>query len=77
MDIIQRINETPSPETMEEIEATQEYQLLMHKYDEYTKLTLNGNHGSTAQYWMMYVKFVSLFLRFNRACRSNDLDSFV
>ena len=46
-------------------------------YNKFTEGTLNGEHGSTAQYWMIYIKLVELFLQFNRSCRTNDLDLFI
>lgn len=49
----------------------------MTDYDKYRVATLRGEHGSTAQFWMMYVYLVHIFLRFSRACRTNDVDLFV
>ena len=40
------------------------------------ELTLFGAHGSTAQYWMTYIKAVDLYLLFHRSCRTNDLGLF-
>lgn len=39
---------------------------ILNQYDEYTKKTMNGNHGSTAKYVMMYVKFFELYVNYLR-----------
>lgn len=67
----------PSPDLMQEIEACEEYETIMVKYMDYTESTLNGDHGSTARYWITYVELVAIYQRFHRACRSNDVDLFV
>ena len=48
----------------------------MHSYNEYTNLTLSGAHGSTAQFWMLYVKLVHLYLMLIRACKIPSLELF-
>lgn len=74
---ITELNATPSPELMQEIELSEEYFQLMNQYEEYTKLTLAGEHGSTAQFWMKYVQYVHLYLRLSRACKTNDIELFI
>ncbi|RUM44803.1 MAG: hypothetical protein DSY80_04015 [Desulfocapsa sp.] len=59
------------------IETHAEYETLITAYMAYTEKTLRGEHGSTAQYWMIYVQLVELFLRFNRSCRTNDVNLFI
>ena len=51
--------------------------LLKKKYTEYTALTLNGHHGSTAKLWMLYIELMHIFLRFSRAYRTNNLQLFI
>ena len=67
----------PSPDAMQNIEASEEYKDIMTQYMDYTAATRNGDHGSTAQYWMTYVDLVAIFHRLHRACRTNDLDLFI
>ena len=50
-----------------EVEVSDEYQDIMKRYAEYTELTLSGQHGNTAKYWMMYIKLVQTFMQFSRA----------
>ena len=40
----------PSPDVMQDIEASEEYEEIMTDYMDYTAATRNGDHGSTAQY---------------------------
>ena len=48
----------------------------MQNYTEYSNLTLSGAHGSTAQFWMLYVKLVHHYLMLIRACKIASLDLF-
>ncbi len=59
------------------IESHEDFKELMSRYDEYTKATLRGDHGSTAKFWIMYIQLVEIFLRFSRAYRTNDVDLFI
>ena len=59
------------------IETSADYLDIMEKYTEYTGHTLDGKHGNTAKFWMIYVKLVHTFLQFSRACRMNDLELFI
>ena len=74
---ITEITDNPSPELLQSIESLADYKELMVKYTEFMASTLEGQHGSTAQYWMLYIKLVNIFMRFSRACRTNDLELFV
>lgn len=47
------------------------------QYDAFTKATLSGAQGSTAQFWMMYVGYINIFHQFERAIRTNDLGLFI
>ena len=50
---------------------------FMAQYMSHRQETLNGSHGSTAQFWLTYVNLVHVFLLFNRACRNNNLELFI
>jgi hypothetical protein len=71
------IEKEPSPAIIHNLEETDQYITFMTAYEIYTEQTLEGQHGSTAQYWMVYVKLVNQFLLFTRACRTNDLTLFI
>jgi len=73
--MLEQLQESPSC-MLGELENSDEYDKFMKEYDAYTEQTLEGQHGSTAKYWMMYVDLVRRFLVFNRACRTNDLTLF-
>ena len=49
----------------------------MRNYQDYSNQTLSGMHGSTAQYWMVYIKLVHLYLMMIRACKMASLDLFI
>ena len=44
--------------------------LLETQYEFYTEGTLQGERGKTAQFWLMYSKFVNLFLMLQCAVKS-------
>ena len=68
-DKIALLADKPSTELMLQIESRHDYKGIMIKYVEYTKCTL--------RFWMTYVKLVDIYLRFSRACRTNDLELFI
>ena len=74
---IQLATTNPTLETVQALEVCDDYIHLMAEYAEYTEKTLSGDHGSTAKFWMIYIQLVNIFLRFSRACRTNDLDLFI
>ena len=61
--IMEMLAEPPS-NMIVALESPNEYATLMSEYDEYTADTLTGKHGSTPQYWMLYVTLVRRFLLF-------------
>ena len=54
-----------SPDMMQEIESSQEYEDIMIKYMDYTDSTLRGEYGNMARYWMTYVHLVLIYHKFN------------
>lgn len=50
---------------------------ILEQYEAYTKKTLNGDHGLTAKYAMLYVRFIDFYQLFERAIRTSDLDLFI
>lgn len=50
---------------------------ILDHYAAYTKETLDGHHGSTQKYIMMYVRFIELYQLFERAIRTSDLDLYI
>ena len=76
MDRMSDFTKDLSPQGLQELETSEMYTRVMSEYASYIEDTLTGQHGSTAQFWMLYIKCVHMFLRFNRACRTNDYDLF-
>ena len=47
------------------------------RYRAYIKCTLRGYHGSSARFGIIYVHLVPIYIRFNRACRTNDGELYI
>lgn len=47
---------------------------ILYQYDEYFAKTLEGEHGATAQYVIMYVHFIDLYQLYERSLRTNDME---
>lgn len=50
---------------------------VLRKYEIFTDQTLKGEHGCTAQFAMMYVRFIDYYLIFERAIRTSDLELYI
>jgi hypothetical protein len=72
-----QLADEPSPGLMQEIERLDVYEDLMVRYSVYTDVTMDGQHGNTAKFWMIYVKLINIYHRFSRASRTNDLELFI
>ena len=44
------------------------------EYEKYEEKTLEGKHGQTAQFYMMYIRFVKYYLLLNDSIRNADFD---
>lgn len=47
---------------------------LLQEYNAFYERTLNGQHGHTAKFALMYVNMIDLFLHLERAIRTSDVD---
>lgn len=74
---LHQLHDEPSPESLEKFESSTVYMEVMTKYGEFVEKSRSGDHGATAQYWMMYVDLVSLHQLFSHATHTSDLDLFV
>lgn len=59
------------------LQSDTEYQSLIEAYEAFSEQTRNGDHGPTAKFWIGYIDLVEIFLLFNRACHTNDLELFI
>ena len=71
------LRDGPTPDLMHTLERTDDYEHLMTCYDAYIQKTLQGDHGITAKYWIVYTQLVRIFMIFTRACRTNDVELFI
>ncbi len=71
------LNTDPPPSVIAEIKSSPSFNDLMNKYDKFLQDTDRGLHGATAQYWMMYIDLVELYVLFSQAIRINDLDLYI
>ena len=69
--------ENPSGERLELVEESLDYTKLKEQYEQYTEKIRLGEHDSTAQFWMIYIDLIELYLLFSRACHTNDVPLFV
>lgn len=49
---------------------------VLDQYSSYFEQTLNGQHGQTAQFVLIYVNFIELYQLFERAIRTSDVELF-
>ena len=61
-----------STEMHESLKLKSELENILNQYQEFLKLTLAGEHGNTAKYYMQYVEFVNIYLKFERSIRTSD-----
>lgn len=50
---------------------------VIDHYDLYTQKTINGDHGCTPKFILLYVWFVELYQLFERAIRTSDLNMYI
>ena len=77
LNLLTGLKDQPSSEAFEVIQNSPDFLSFLENYERFTEETRSGNHGSTAQFWMVYIDLVGLFLLFSRACHSNDLDLYI
>ncbi len=53
------------------------FEELFDRYEQYRQDTLDGKHGRTAKFWIMYVHFMALYHQLNRAFRTGDHQLFI
>ena len=59
------------------LEQNKDYIDFMKKYSDYRKETLQGEHGGTAQYWMIYAEINGIKLLIKRAIKILSVDLFI
>ena len=77
LEMLHDINTNPSPKVLDTLEESSQSICLMTSYQAYMEETLEGKHGSTQQFWMIYISLVQKFLILNRARRTNDIHLFI
>lgn len=50
---------------------------LLDLYNSYCQETLNGQYGSTAKYWMIYIRLMELYHLLSRATRTGDYKLYI
>ena len=56
-------------EDIEQHIYSKELEDIFTKYHDYSKATMNGEHGKTAMSWMKYIEMIRLYLEFTRSMR--------
>lgn len=49
---------------------------ILEKYEQFKMQTLQGEHGKTAQYYMLYVKFIDYYLLLNTSIRTSNFEMY-
>lgn len=76
VEALKGLNESPSPEKIEELERNDDYKAFMKAYESFCDKTKAGMHGVNAQFWMNYINMVDIYMLFSRAVRTNVVDLF-
>lgn len=72
-DFVIQYNDTKSESSIIECEALLQ---IVRKYEKYLQRTMNGEHGKTARYYMIYVNIVSYYFLLNTSIRTADFALF-
>ena len=77
MALLNAFSGAPSPESLSTLIDSSAIVNLLEKYAQYCDNTRAGSHGPTAQYWMLYIDLIHLYLLLDRSCRTNDVTLFI
>lgn len=72
IEVIQKDSETKSRDA-----TVFELKDVLDRYDSFIEQTLNGEHGQTAKFILLYIRFVESYQLFERAIRTCDLEMYV
>ncbi|CAG9769589.1 unnamed protein product [Ceutorhynchus assimilis] len=64
-------------EPLDFIDMSPSLQIILHKYEEYRSVTLNGGHGKTAQFYLQYVEHIDAYFRFSRSIRTSNVELYI
>ena len=76
VETLKNVKTSPSPESMDDVEQSDEYKAFMMAYEIFCDDTRHGKHGVNAQFWRNYIDMVDIYMLFSRAVRTNDVDLF-
>ena len=76
VETLKNVQTTPSPESMNDVEQTDEYKAFMVAYQQFCDDSRAGKYGVNAQFWRDYIDMVNIYMLFSRAVRTNDVDLF-
>ena len=68
------LDEIKKAKNLENHKYSSEMEDVFRNYYAYKTETLNGSHGKTAAFWMMYVDMLHLYRDFTRSIRTGNLD---
>lgn len=66
-----------SPDDLEALMASEVFIRCVSAYKTYTEKTRSGEHGVTAQFWMMYIDYIHHYHTLERAIRTNDINLYI
>ena len=66
-----------SREDLEVVLASEVFIRCVSSYTTYTEKTRSGEHGVTAQFWIMYIDYIDHYHSLERAIRTNNIDLYI
>ena len=62
VETLKNVQTSPSPESMNDVEQTDEYKAFMMAYERFCGDTRAGKHGVNAQFWRNYIDMVEIHM---------------
>lgn len=75
--LLNTFSQSPSSESVSSLMESASVLRLLEKYAHFCDNTRAGLFGPTAQYWLMYIDLIHIYLLLDRACRTNDVALFI
>ena len=66
-----------SRDDLEVVLASEVFIRCVSSYTTYTEKTRSGEHGVTAQFWIMYIDYIDHYHSLERAIRTNNIDLYI
>ena len=75
--VLSNLQPNSTAEDVERIMSSDTFAAGVAAYEDYTRKTRSGEHGASAQFWMIYIDYVHQYHLLKRAIRTNDIDLYI